>query len=221
MSGSIAAASANAATSTAQSPKLAGDFNTFLTLLTTQIKNQTPTDPLDVNQMTNQLVQFASVEQQIAMNQNLQSLVSLEQASQLTASAPLIGRKVEVDATQISLQSGSGALKLPAAGSSQTAQVTIRGSGNQIIRQETVQLGSGPTTWSWNGLNGSGVTMPDGAYNASVTGIGAGGKTEALPFTSLATVTGAERVNGQLQLLMGQLRAGFDKLRSVSSSSGS
>ncbi len=219
MSGSIAAASANAATSAAQSPKLAGDFNTFLTLLTTQIKNQTPTDPLDVNQMTNQLVQFASVEQQIAMNQNLQSLVSLEQASQLTASAPLIGRKVEVDATQISLQSGSGALKLPAAGSSQTAQVTIRGSGNQIVRQETVQLGSGPTTWSWNGLNGSGVTMPDGAYTASVTGIGTGGKTEALPFTSLATVTGAERVNGQLQLMMGQMRAGFDKLRSVSSGS--
>ena len=216
MSGSIAALSANAATNTAQTPSLAGDFNTFLTLLTTQIKNQTPTDPLDVNQMTNQLVQFASVEQQIAMNQNLKSLVSLEQASQLTASAPLIGRKVEVDTTQISLQSGSGALKLPPAGSSQTAQITIRGTNNQIVRQETIQLGSAPTTWSWDGLNGSGVTMPDGAYNASVTGIGAGGKTEALPFTSLATVTGAERANGELQLLMGQMRAGFDKLRSVS-----
>ena len=114
MSASIAAASANAATSTAQSPRLAGDFNTFLTLLTTQIKNQSPTDPLDTNQMTNQLVQFASVEQQIAMNQNLQRLLTLEQASQLTASAPLIGRNVEVAAEQISLQSGTRTLKLPA-----------------------------------------------------------------------------------------------------------
>jgi flagellar basal-body rod modification protein FlgD len=219
MSGSIAAASANAATNTTQSSRFGGDFNTFLTLLTTQIKNQSPTDPLDANQMTNQLVQFASVEQQISMNQNLQRLISLEQASQFTASAPLIGRQVEVEAPQISLQDGVGALKLPSAGSSQVAQVTIRGSGNQIVRQETVQLGSGPTTWSWNGKNGQGATMPDGAYNVSVTGIGTDGKTEALASTTLGKVTGAERVNGEIMLIMGQVRVGFDKLRSVSSGS--
>jgi flagellar basal-body rod modification protein FlgD len=115
MSASISALSANAAVNTTQSPKFAGDFNTFLTLLTTQIKNQSPTDPLDTNQMTNQLVQFASVEQQIAMNQNLQRLIGLEQASQLTASAPLIGKRVEVESDQIALQGGVGALKLPAA----------------------------------------------------------------------------------------------------------
>ncbi|MCA3362857.1 MAG: hypothetical protein ING08_16110 [Roseomonas sp.] len=217
MSSSISALSANAATSTSQSSKLGGDFNTFLTLLTTQIKNQSPTDPLDTNQMTNQLVQFASVEQQIAMNQNLQRLISLEQASQLTASAPLVGRNVEVEAEQISLQSGTGTLKLPAAGASQTALVTIRGSGDRIIRQETVQLGNAPKTWSWNGKDSNSVSMPDGAYKVSVTGIGSGGKTEALPFTTIGKVTGAERVGGNLQLLLGQMQASFDKLRSVSS----
>ena len=77
MSASISTLSANAATSTAQSAKFAGDFNTFLTLLTTQIKNQSPTDPLDTNQMTSQLVQFASVEQQISMNQNLQRMLRI------------------------------------------------------------------------------------------------------------------------------------------------
>ena len=216
MSGSIASLTANSGTNAMQTPRLAGDFNTFLTLLTTQIKNQSPTDPLDANQMTSQLVQFASVEQQIAMNQNLQRLLTLEHASQLTASAPLIGRQVEVETTQISLQNGVGALKLPASGASQTAQITIRGSGNQIIRQETVQLGSGPITWSWDGRNGQGALQTDGAYNVSVTGIGGGGKAEVLPFTTLANVTGAERVNGELALLMGQMRVSFDKLRSVS-----
>jgi flagellar basal-body rod modification protein FlgD len=215
MSASIAAASANAATSTAQSSKFGGDFNTFLTLLTTQIKNQSPTDPLDTNQMTSQLVQFASVEQQIAMNQNLQRLLSLEQASQLTASAPLIGQNVEVEAEQISLQSGVGTLKLPAAGASQFATVTIRGSGDRIIRQETVQLGNAPRTWSWNGKGPDGVSIPDGAYKVSVTGVGAGGKTEALPFTTIGRVTGAERAGGDLNLQLGQLQTSFDKLRSV------
>ena len=216
MSASISALSANAAVNTAQSPKFAGDFNTFLTLLTTQIKNQSPTDPLDTNQMTNQLVQFASVEQQISMNQNLQRMLALEQASQLTASAPLIGRNVEVEAEQISLQDGVGTLKLPAAGASQLAQITIRGSGDRIMRQETVQLGAGPKTWSWNGRDASGTAMPNAGYKVSVTGSGAGGRVETLPFTTIGTVTGAERVGGDVKLLLGQLQANFDKLRSVS-----
>jgi flagellar basal-body rod modification protein FlgD len=217
MSASIAAASANAATSTAQSSKFGGDFNTFLTLLTTQIKNQSPTDPLDTNQMTNQLVQFASVEQQISMNQNLQRLLALEQTSQLTASAPLIGRNVEVEAEQISLQDGVGTLKLPSAGASQTALVTIRGSGDRVIRQETVPLGNAPKTWSWDGKGSDQKALPDGAYRVSVTGVAIGGKPEVLPFTTVGKVTGAERAGGDLKLLLGQLQVSFDKLRNVNS----
>jgi flagellar basal-body rod modification protein FlgD len=217
MSASIAAASANAATSTAQSSKFGGDFNTFLTLLTTQIKNQSPTDPLDTNQMTNQLVQFASVEQQISMNQNLQRLLALEQTSQLTASAPLIGQMVSVEAEQITLQSGAGSLNLPSAGASQTALVTIRGSGDRVLRQETVPLGSAPKTWSWDGKGSDGLALPDGAYKVSVTGVAIGGKPEALPFTTVGKVTGAERAGGDLKLLLGQLQVSFDKLRNVNS----
>ncbi|MFN9095102.1 MAG: flagellar hook assembly protein FlgD, partial [Alphaproteobacteria bacterium] len=141
------------------------------------------------------------------------------QASQLTASAPLIGRNVEVEAEQISLQGGVGTLELPAAGASQTALVTIRGSGDRIIRQETVQLGNSPKTWSWNGKDSDGVSMPDGAYKVSVTGTGSGGTAAALPFTVIGKVTGAERVGGDVKLLLGQLQVGFDKLRSVSSGS--
>jgi flagellar basal-body rod modification protein FlgD len=217
MSASIAATSANAATSTAQTPRLAGDFNTFLTLLTTQLKNQTPTDPLDTNQMTNQLVQFASVEQQVAMNQNLQRLLTLEQASQLTASAPLIGRQVEVEADGIALQGGSGTIKLPAAGESQQAQISILGSGNLVIRQEVVTLGNGPTNWTWNGQSNNGNTQADGAYTVRVVGMGSNGQAQSsLPFTTVGKVTGAERVGTDLKLMLGQLKVGFEKLLSVS-----
>ena len=51
--------------------KLSSDMDMFLTLLTTQLKNQDPLDPIDNAEMTNQLVQFANVEQQIAQNTNL------------------------------------------------------------------------------------------------------------------------------------------------------
>ncbi|MEA2888407.1 MAG: flagellar basal-body rod modification protein FlgD, partial [Bradyrhizobium sp.] len=60
---------------------LAGNFQTFLTLLTTQLQNQNPMDPLDTNQFTSQLVQFSSVEQQLKTNDLLTTLVSANTAS--------------------------------------------------------------------------------------------------------------------------------------------
>ena len=54
---------------------IADNFQTFLTLLTTQLQNQNPLDPLDTNQFTQQLVQFAGVEQQLKSNDQLKSLI--------------------------------------------------------------------------------------------------------------------------------------------------
>jgi flagellar basal-body rod modification protein FlgD len=71
---------------------LAGNFQTFLTLLTTQLQNQNPLDPLDTNQFTQQLVQFASVEQQLKTNDQLTTLVSLKQTAQSTQALTLSER---------------------------------------------------------------------------------------------------------------------------------
>jgi flagellar basal-body rod modification protein FlgD len=79
-----AAATAAAANSTAAS-QLAGNFNEFLQLLTTQLQNQDPLSPLDPNQFTQELVQFSSVEQQIQTNQSLTTLISLQQNAQVTS----------------------------------------------------------------------------------------------------------------------------------------
>src|ERR1700722_7704540 len=71
-------------TDIAGSQEIAGNFDTFLQLLTTQLQNQDPLSPLDTNQFTEQLVEFASVEQQINENSNLQTLISLQQTAQST-----------------------------------------------------------------------------------------------------------------------------------------
>src|SRR5207302_997015 len=76
---------------------LAGNFQTFLTLLTTQLQNQNPLDPLDTNQFTQQLVQFASVEQQLKTNDQLTSLVSLQQTAQSTQALGFVGKTAVVD----------------------------------------------------------------------------------------------------------------------------
>src|SRR4051812_36410883 len=77
---------------------LAGNFQSFLTLLTTQLKNQNPLDPLDTNQFTQQLVQFTQVEQQMKLNTQMSSLIAIEQAAQSTAAMAYLGSTAPVDA---------------------------------------------------------------------------------------------------------------------------
>ncbi|HYF08679.1 MAG TPA: flagellar hook assembly protein FlgD [Acetobacteraceae bacterium] len=210
-----AAASQAVANANAQRPRLAGDFNTFLSLLTTQLRNQSPTEPLDANQMTAQLVQFASVEQLISMNQNLDRLLALEQVSQLTAAAPLMGRTVEVESDRVALQEGRAALRLPTAGAAASARVVVTDEAGRTLNDRMVRLGSMPTTWRWDGRDMAGRQMPDGAYRVTVTGVTAGGGAASAPFTVLGRATSAERADGALRLRIGALAVGFDRLRGV------
>src|SRR5258707_10762220 len=86
---------------------LAGNFQTFLTLLTTQLQNQNPLDPLDTNQFTQQFVEFASVEQQINMNTNLQTLISMQQTSEATSALQLVGSTVTVSGNSATLSNAT------------------------------------------------------------------------------------------------------------------
>lgn len=216
MSGSIAAATATPASGAAAAgTRLGADLNTFLTLLTTQLQNQDPTNPLDTNQMTNQLVQFASVEQQIAMNQNLTSMISLQQSAQLTAAAPMIGRRIEVASDRVALQNGSAEIRLPAAGNARTAEIAVLDASGRTLRTQSVTLGSEATGWTWDGRNGAGAMQADGAYRVQVIGRDVNGAAVALPHTVRGTLTGAQRADGGLNLSMGALSLGFDSLRSI------
>src|SRR5437588_2231192 len=111
---SITAAVVNNTTSTSSTSNsvgidkntLAGNFQTFLTLLTTQLKNQNPLDPLDTNQFTQQLVQFAQVEQQLKQNDQLATLVSLEKTAQSTTALAFVGQTVAVDGRTAALKDG-------------------------------------------------------------------------------------------------------------------
>src|SRR6267154_6583804 len=88
---------------TSDTATLASNFTTFLTLLTTQLKNQNPLDPLDTNQFTQQLVQFASVEQQLKTNSELTTLVSLQQTAQTTQALGFVGKTAVVDGSTTAL----------------------------------------------------------------------------------------------------------------------
>lgn len=198
-----------------------GDFNSFLTLLTTQLKNQDPTKAMDAQQMTAQLVQFAQVEQAISMNANMSKLIGLQQAAQLTAAAPLMGKTVEVSGDKLSLQDGRATLRLPAAGAAREVRIAVLDTGGKAIREATVALGAAPADWVWDGRDTAGNRQPDGAYSFAVAGRDAGGGAAVIEATVRARATAAERAagaNGDLKLRLGGLSVGFDAVRSVDGS---
>jgi flagellar basal-body rod modification protein FlgD len=213
----IQATTAAGTVAASERPRLAQDFDTFLTLLTTQLRNQSPTDPLDANEMTAQLVQFASVEQQIAANRNLERLVALQSASQMLAAAPLLGATVEVASDALPLQGGSAELRVPRAGSVNEARVAVLDKNGRVLREETLPLDRGEALWRWDGRDSTGRVMPDGAYRLSVLGAQPGEAARPLPFTVIGRVTGLEQQQGQTALVIGGLTATLDRVRMVQS----
>jgi flagellar basal-body rod modification protein FlgD len=215
--GTNGAASAATPRSAGASTGLGADFNTFLTLLTTQLRNQDPTNAMDPNEMTQQLVQFAGVEQQLRANANLASLISLQQGAQLVGAAPLMGRMVESD--RLSLQGGQATLRLPPAGEARRVGIGVLDSQGRVIRVEEVNLSGTAQDWVWDGRDAEGVARPDGAYGYALQGVTATGAAAEVSATILARATAVERRGGEVQLNLGALTVAFDKLRGLSAGS--
>src|SRR5262249_6770295 len=165
--------------------QIAGNFNSFLTLLTTQLQNQNPLDPLDTNQFTQQLVQFASVEQQMNMNTQLQTLVSLQQTAQNSQALGFVGKTVTVSGTTAPLTNGRAQWTFnPSSPATATFTVTDQAAQRVLSKPGTVQPGT--QKFTCNGLDSTGRQWADGNYTLSISAVGANGQSVAIP----TTVTG-------------------------------
>ena len=159
--------SSNGSTSAAT---LANNFQTFLTLLTTQLQNQNPLDPLDTNQFTQQLVQFASVEQQLRQNDQLSTLVNLEKTAQSTAALSYVGYTAVVDGSKAPFDGTNSAawtLKVP---NDTNATITITNSTGQTVFSGSYALQKGNPTFTWDGKGNDGTQWPAGNYTLNVSG---------------------------------------------------
>jgi flagellar basal-body rod modification protein FlgD len=219
MSGSISATGAPTSQATSGANRattgLGGDFNTFLTLLTTQLKNQDPSQPMDANALTNQLVQFAEVEQATKTNSLMERLIAVQEAGQMAASSDLVGRRVTLETQVLPLQEAKAEVRLPTAGAARRAVVTISDAAGTVLRNTEVPLGTSPTSFVWDGKDRAGTARPDGAYRVSVSGRAADGSVVALPTQVSARVTGVAREASGLVLRFGTATIGFDRLREL------
>ena len=150
----------NTATAVTSDPNItstiAGNFNTFLQLLTTQLKNQNPLDPLDTNQFTQQLVQFASVEQQINMNTQLTTLVSMQKATQSTQAMSFLGATATVDGATAQLTGGKATWSF-SSDKPATGTVTIKNATGSTVYTGTYPLNAGAQAFQWDGRGNNGA----------------------------------------------------------------
>jgi flagellar basal-body rod modification protein FlgD len=181
---SSSSSSSSASSTGLNSQTIAGNFTTFLTLLTTQLKNQDPTNPLDTNQFTQQLVEFAQVEQQLNANQQLSTLVSLQQTAQSTQALNFVGENVTVSSNTAQLTNGSTSWTMSSPKPA-TATVNISNSSGQLVYSGSTTLQTGSNTFNWNGKGNNGTQWPNGTYTMAVTATDTTGQPVAV--TTLVT----------------------------------
>jgi flagellar basal-body rod modification protein FlgD len=166
---SSSAGSSAAGTNALASQQIAGNFQSFLTLLTTQLQNQNPLDPLDTNQFTQQLVEFASVEQQLNTNDSLGTLISLQQTAQSTQALGFVGRTAVVNGSTAALSNGSATWQLSVPSSSKV-DITIANSTGQTVFTGSYNVAAGDNQpFTWNGEGNDGSQWPDGGYTLTAT----------------------------------------------------
>ena len=217
--------SANSSTATNSALSLAGNFNTFLTLLTTQLKNQDPTNPVDSNQFTQQLVEFAGVQRQVQSNSLLQQLVNSSETNQAGGGVVIFCRRVAIQASgnhgAISRAGGKAQFGYTLAGTAATANVTITDSSGNTVFTGTGPTNSGSNLVTWDGTNSiTGAAEPAGVYKISVKAADASGNAvTATPFIT-GTVTSASISNGTVELNIGALQVPESSVTSVTNLPG-
>ncbi len=193
---------------------LSANFGDFLKLLMTQLRNQDPTSPLDTNQFTTELVQFSSVEQQINTNSSLTQLIQLTQAGEVMQASAMMGKQVTVSSDHVPLQNGKGAVQFTAPAAEPVAIAVYNDNGSKV-RDATLIANKGSNTWTWNGTDNNGKSVPDGSYKVAVVGGNTDGSTSALPFSVIGTATGVQSQSNGIQLQLGALSVDFGKVQSV------
>ena len=197
--------------------QIAENYNTFLSLLTTQLQNQDPTSPMDTNQFTSQLTQMTGVQQQLLSNQLLQQLVN-QSSGGVSSAVGLIGKTVTASGNTAMLQNNTASFSfdLPTAASTTTGQIT-NSAGTVVWAGAVPTTGTGAQSFTWNGENMAGQGQTNGdLYTLTVTAKDANGKAIAVSNSVQGTASAVQQINGTTMVDIGQDEIPYSAITGVS-----
>ncbi len=193
----VAAQGATSAAGRAAKPAITSDFQTFLRMLTVQMQNQDPLNPIDSADYAVQLATFSGVEQQVQTNDLLKSLALQFSVSGLGQMAGWVGREVRAVAP-VAFDGAPVDLMLPTTADAIGADLVVRDMAGQEVQRIAIGAAGGPMRW--DGLGDDGLPLPVGLYDFAVEAFGESGTTRTLPVESYAAVTEAQLRNGEIWL---------------------
>ena len=200
---------------TNSSTAIAENFDNFLTLLTTQLKNQDPLSPMDTTEFTNQITQFAQVEQGINTNSKLDRMIELEGAAQLTTGVGYIGKVAESPGDLMILEDGRGRIGYELSRDAERVTIAVIDRFGQPVRTQSGLTGAGNHVFAWDGLSDLGDELPDGTYSVLVSASDAEDNFVSATTTTFAKVSGVESRDGEVTLIMGSLSVDIEDVKSI------
>lgn len=174
-------------TTGANSRALASDFETFLRMLTTQLRNQDPMNPLQSSDFAVQLATFSNVEQGVRTNQLLEGMMNRTALGEL---AGLVGMSVRSEGPA-QFDGSAVTLGLPAMPEVESARLVVRDALGETVDSAEVPAGGGPHLW--RGLGADGMPLPPGSYAFQMVGYVAGQPVDTAAVETFAEVVEARR----------------------------
>ncbi|HKT17913.1 MAG TPA: flagellar hook capping FlgD N-terminal domain-containing protein [Stellaceae bacterium] len=202
--------------STTGVPDFTSNFNTFLTLLTTQLQNQDPLSPVDTSQFTQQLVGFSEVEQQINTNKNLQQLIQLQTSNEAIAATPLVGQTIQYSGATAPLAGGQAGFSYSLPSNAANVNLLVEDASGNVVFSTGGNTNAGTHDFVWNGKSSSGAQMPDGGqYTLQVVATDASKNPITATVSSFGVVNGVSIANNQATLNLSGVSVPLSELLAI------
>jgi flagellar basal-body rod modification protein FlgD len=184
-------------------------------LLTSQLKNQDPTSPMDSSTFTQQLVEYSQVEQQIDTNTNLKSLIT-QGSTQLGAYATsYLGKAVSVTNGNASLTNGAATWTYSLGTTAASSTLTVTDASGKVVYTGNGETASGNHQFNWNGQDNQGNQLADGTYTLAVNAKASDGSAVTTQIASAGVVSEIDMTSGTPQLMVGGMEIGLGDIANV------
>jgi len=194
----VPTAASTGSNASASKATLSNNFDTFLTILTAQIQNQDPLQPMDSTQFTQQLVQFSGVEQQIRVNSQLETLIKATNAGAGASLSGYLGQTAEIDSTGAEFTGDTVRWRYQLPSDAASSTVTVTDGAGKVLYSRTGATKAGTHEFDWNGeLNNGGRAATDKPYWISVVAEDANQKAIKPSHSLVTTITGVDLTHGE------------------------
>lgn len=193
---------ASTAKGAADSGKATVDYDSFLRLLTAQLRNQDPLAPMDATQFMTQLAQLSTVEQAMRSNDTLAQVLDAVKSSGMRMDMALLGRTVEAASDTLALDGGTGSIAYTVDGVPAAVRIEVLDRNGQTLRAVDGIPAAGRQTFTWDGRTGTGATAPDGLYTVRITAKDKDGNALETASVVSDTVSEVRNVDGVSRLVL-------------------